>query len=74
MCCSERRTCYTNHYYVSGIGRPPGSLKQNGIEFGRHLILKKNQKPYVNSKSFAEDIKPTFIVHVTGIHAARGIE
>jgi hypothetical protein len=50
------------------------ALKKKGIELGRDLILKKNQKPSVNRKSFAEYIKSTFIPHVTRIHAARGIE
>jgi hypothetical protein len=52
------------------------ALRKNGIdiEFGRHLILKKSQKPYANSKSFAEYLKLTFIPHVTRICAKRGIE
>jgi hypothetical protein len=70
----ERGACYTIHYYVSAIGRSPGSAKEKGIEFEQHLILKKNQKPYVNKKSFAGYIKSIFIPHVTGIGAARGIE
>jgi hypothetical protein len=52
------------------------ALKKKGIEFGfgRHLILKKSQKPYVKSKFFAECVKSTFIPHVTRIRAKRGIE
>jgi hypothetical protein len=51
-------------------------LRKKGIEFayGRHLILKKSQKPSVISKSFAEHVKSTFIPHVTRIRAERGIE
>jgi hypothetical protein len=50
------------------------ALGKKAIEFGWHLILEKNQKPYPNSKSFAECIKSTFIPHITRIDAARGIE
>jgi hypothetical protein len=50
------------------------ALRNKGIKFGQRLILKKNQKAYINSKSFAEYIKSTFIPHITRIHAARGIE
>jgi hypothetical protein len=51
-------------------------LRKEGIElgFGRHLILMKSQKPYVNSKCLAEYVKSTFIPHVTRIRAERGIE
>jgi hypothetical protein len=49
-------------------------VRKKGIEFGRNLILTKSQKPYVNSKSFAEDVKSTLIPHVTRIHAEMGIE
>jgi hypothetical protein len=50
------------------------ALRTKGIAFGRHLILKKNQKPYVNNKSFAEYIKSTFRPRTTRIHAGMGIE
>jgi ABC-type molybdate transport system ATPase subunit len=56
------------------IGRSLGTDEGKGIEFGRHLILKKNQKSYVNSKSFTEYIKSTFMPHVARIHAAREVE
>jgi hypothetical protein len=48
--------------------------RDKGIEFERHLILKKNQKSYENSKYFTECIKLTFIPPVTRIHATRRIE
>jgi hypothetical protein len=50
------------------------ALRKKGIEFKRYLILKENQKPYVNSKSFAEYIKSISIPHITRICAARGTE
>jgi hypothetical protein len=49
-------------------------MKKKDIEFGRHLILKKNQKSCLNNKMFVEYIKSTFIPHVTRIRAAKGIE
>jgi hypothetical protein len=50
------------------------ALRKKGIEFERHLILKKSQKPYVNSKSFPEYAKSTFIPHVTRTLTEMGIE
>jgi hypothetical protein len=48
-----------------------GALRKKGIECGWHVIGKKSQKPYVNSKSFAEYVKSTFIAHVTKVCAER---
>jgi hypothetical protein len=47
---------------------------ENRFGFGRNSILKESQKAYVDSKSFAEYVKSTFISHVTRIRAERGIE
>jgi hypothetical protein len=52
--------------YIITSQEPEGlreALRKKGIEFRWHLILKKNQKPYVNSKYFAEYIKSIFIAH-----------
>jgi hypothetical protein len=38
-----------------------GTLKKKGIEFGWHLIPKKSQEPYVNSKLFAEYVESAFV-------------
>jgi hypothetical protein len=51
-----------------------GALRSKGVEFGRHLILNKSQKSSVNSNSFAEYIKSTFIHHVARIRAERDIQ
>jgi hypothetical protein len=48
--------------------------RKKGIELGRHLILKKSQKPYTNSKSFPESVKSTMRPHVARICPESGIE
>jgi hypothetical protein len=48
--------------------------RKKGIESGRHLILKKSQKPYGHGKSFAEYVKYTFVPHVARIHVKTGVE
>jgi hypothetical protein len=49
-------------------------LSKKGIEFRRHLRLKKSQKAYVNGKSFAESGKSTFVPHVMKGRVDGGIE
>jgi hypothetical protein len=49
-------------------------LKIKGIEFERHLILRKSGKPYVNSKTFLDCVKSTFISHVMKVHVEKGIK
>jgi hypothetical protein len=48
--------------------------KHHAIEFGRHLIIKGNQKADVNSKTFAEYVKSVFISCVTKVRRERRIE
>jgi hypothetical protein len=50
------------------------ALKKKGIEFECHLILKKSQAPYINSKSYAQHVKSAFIPHIEHISAETGIE
>jgi hypothetical protein len=49
-------------------------LKRHGIEFGRYLIIKGSQKAYVNSKTFAKEVKSVFIPDVTKVRREREIE
>lgn len=49
-------------------------LKKRGIEFGRHLTIVRNQKPYVNSGTFADYIKSVFLPYVTRVRKEREIE
>jgi hypothetical protein len=50
------------------------ALRKKVIDFGWYLILKKSQEPYINTKSFAEYVKSTFVLHVASTPVERGIE
>jgi hypothetical protein len=46
------------------LENPRQRLRKKGIEFRRHLNLKKSQKASVNGKFFAEYVKSTFVPYV----------
>jgi hypothetical protein len=39
-------------------------LRQQGVRFGRDLILKSNHRPYVNAEIFLEDVRTVFLPYL----------
>jgi hypothetical protein len=42
----------------------PGHLKKQGVCLGRDMILKFNQKPYINAGIFLDDIRTIFLPYI----------